>query len=431
MRAIWAVLVCLWTVCCPSLSTRRVRCGSADDCLAGFSCPKDDHCRCSDLSGQYELMCEFGEDNHILGRARSSSFFELRCLQKTSPSDYDSLRGLRIGPVEDVDIRLCPLPDRSFSDILTSFEISSVKTFGFQSYRDLSDVFDRTRLANMQNVTKLLLSNNNLTEVPNDFLRGFTDLTWLDMKENNLKLPERFFDPVPRLQVLELGGNNLTRTDPPFLSNLKDLRLLNLWKNKLQNLTRAVFSGLSNLEQLDVSTNSIESLPRDVFYDLKNLLQLSLHSNNFSELPSGLLAENRKLKIFRLHDNQRSLQLAGGDFGNLSELVELHLMRNGMATIPEDVFWGASAVTTISLQGNLLEELPLLLFRDQRKLRSLDLSENRIQHLPDNIFIHLENLEILKVGHNKIKTITRSVSPVIWTFLAGLAPIYTCLFILQ
>ncbi|KAL0274505.1 UNVERIFIED_CONTAM: hypothetical protein PYX00_002607 [Menopon gallinae] len=362
------------------------------------------------VDSQYQFECHLGEENYIRGSARAFSFLEFQCLEKTSPSDYDSLAGLRIGPVENVIIHLCPLPDRPISDVLSSFNTSSVKTFKFQSYRDLSNIFSRIRhLANLRNVTKLILSNNNLTELPNDFLRGFTDLTWLDLKENNLKLPNGFFESVPRLQVLELGGNGLTQIDPPLLSHLNELHLLNLWKNRLRKITRDVFSGLSSLEKLDISTNSIEFLPNDVFHDLKNLQQLSLHSNNFTKLPTGLLTENRKLQIFRLHDNHGSLRFAGGDFANLTELTEIHLMRNDIASIPEDVFWGASSVIAISLQGNSLEDLPQSLFRDQGKLQSLDLSKNLIRYLPNSIFTHLVNLKILRLGFNKMKTISREL----------------------
>ena len=378
------------------------------DCRPGIECPGPYNCTCAKgSSGEYELLCPAVGEFVLSVSIMPDKYVQIQCTYATRYTDYDLLRGLKVGPVTTVNFRLCPLPHMSLAELTKTIGINSTNTLLFQSYRNLSNSLERKHLAGLGNVTRLLLSSNGLTDLPEYLLQDLFNLTWLDLRGNNVHLHKNFFVSVPKLEVLELGNNDLTHLDEGVFANLTKLKFLNIWKNQLENLTRNVFSDLTSLEQLDISSNKLKSLPADVFQDLKKLVKLSIYANDFSSIPEGLFASTPKLEIIRLYDNKRALTLPNYFLANLTQLKEIYLMRNNLLSIPENVFWNSSAVANISLQGNSLKEIPQELFRDQIYLKNLDLSYNQLEHVPNYAFKSLVRLQFLKLGYNRLQNISR------------------------
>ncbi|KAK6628561.1 hypothetical protein RUM43_002376 [Polyplax serrata] len=381
------------------------------DCRPVFECPGPYNCTCArGIAGDYELLCPgMGQTSVLSASIMPNKYIQIQCTYATHFTDYNLLNGLKIGPVISVNFRLCPLPNLPFSDLTKAIGINSTSALLFQSYRNLSNTLERKHFKDLTNLTRLVLSSNGLTELPEDLLQDLTNLTWLDLRGNKMRVHENFFNSVPKLQTLELGNNNLTHLEPGFFRSLTRLEHLNLWKNRLKNLTREVFQHLKLLKELDVSSNDMEFLSADAFQDLSQLIRLSLSGNNFSQMPKNLFASTPNLEVLRLYDNRQIMSIPDRFLSNLTKLKEVYLMRNNLQNISENTFWDSKAVTNLSLQSNSLKELPQEIFKDQYDLLTLDLSYNQLRHLPDHIFKSLGKLKYLRMGNNRLQNITRNL----------------------
>ncbi|XP_046673233.1 LOW QUALITY PROTEIN: protein toll-like [Homalodisca vitripennis] len=355
-------------------------------------------CSCSGHTDTfYELLCpqfmvHFGFHDRV----------QLQC-NSVDRLDYTVLSGLRFGDVEKFMLSLCPLPDTSIRELMDSIGINKIKMLQIQSHRNLSDTLQKKHFEKLFEVTNLSLNNNGLTSLPSDLFEDMENLTWLDLKFNNIILPKEIFYFTPKLEVLELGKNNLTHLPPGIFKNLDRLRLLNLWTNNLVNLTRAVFSDVPNLESLDLNTNGLETIRPDLFADLVKLQKLNLYGNAFKGLPQGLLSRNIELEEFQMHENKRPLgTLPSGFLSNLTKLKVVKLSGCKLTSLPEDVFSGSYNIESLYLNRNSLTSLQKTHFLDLEDLEVLDLSENYITHLPEKLFSKTKRLKTLKLCYNQL-----------------------------
>ncbi|CAA9999202.1 unnamed protein product [Nesidiocoris tenuis] len=330
-----------------------------------------------------------------------------------------------------------------------------------QSFANYSNQLTRRHFSGLGGITELTLTNNMLTDLPEDLFmyrvifffflcllaffwsicfmvqfhpqgkfqhadfpsklcfleRHFIvtydstgNLTWLNLRDNLLRLPKTIFRPVPKLDVLELGVNNLSYLEPGIFRNLTKLRLLNLWGNRLKNLTRSLFSDLNNLEALDLSSNQITTLPPDIFSDLPNLKKINLHGNNFIALPQGLFSSNPLLEKFQLNHNRVELRvIPAALLANLPKLQEVQMHHCNISSLPENLFWGSTSLSVVSLASNALTSLPPKLLKDCENLQDLDLSHNSILTVPDEFFYSQRKLTKLNLSFNLLANITQSL----------------------
>ena len=95
--------------------------------------------------------------------------------------------------------------------------------------------------------------------------------------------------------------------------------------------------------------------------------------------------------------------LPAGAFAGLSNLEELFLSYNQLATLPADTLAGLSQLTTLWLHNNRLPALPALpagTFSGLAALGELTLSDNQLADLPDGIFAGLGSLHLLVLHNN-------------------------------
>lgn len=366
------------------------------------------------MRGDFELLCPGSvslQHPTLIAALLPNAYMQLQC--NTVMKDWEELRlisGLELGPVNSFALRLCPLPGISFKELMATVGIPSTKSLIVQSHGNMSNTLTRRHLEGLHELTQLNLNMNALSELPQDLFSDLGNLTWLDLKNNNVILPKGIFKPLPKLDVLELGGNNITFLEPGIFRNLTKLRLLNLWGNKLQNLTRSVFSDVPNLENLDLSSNKLVTLPPDVFADLIKLKNINLYTNDFISLPQSLFRSTPLLEKVQIHSNLRALKtLPSGLFANLKHLKELNLKNCNISSLPQDLLAGCYSIENLTLQQNLLEELPQDLFKDIKDVTMINLSKNKLINLPETIFSTLTKLKILDLSHNKLQHITKDL----------------------
>jgi Leucine-rich repeat (LRR) protein len=116
-----------------------------------------------------------------------------------------------------------------------------------------ASVFERAPFAS--EITKLILSNNNLDSLP-DTLAKFTELIELKIDHNKLKKFPDIFKELKSLQILDISHNNLTSISDTigYAENLTELYINN---NKLACIPYSI-NFLKKLEILQAKDNNVE-----------------------------------------------------------------------------------------------------------------------------------------------------------------------------
>ena len=144
--------------------------------------------------------------------------------------------------------------------------------------------------AELDFLTRLDLSNSQLTSLPVGIFAGLDRLTNLILSNNRLtSLPAGVFTgPSP-----SVPSSSVPTPPPSFLRTqesmgLRSLQELNLGNNRLAALQAEAFAGLGTLRELSLAGNPFTTLPAGVFGRLGTLQELNLASSQLPTLPTGL-----------------------------------------------------------------------------------------------------------------------------------------------
>lgn len=371
-----------------------------------IKCPETTSCSCYSITGELEIECPV-PISKITIRVQPSTYIHMEC-SDMDESEYEKLPIMQIGNVSTVKIRKCPLPTgRSIKSMFKNLGTQHMKTIAFQSPNtEMRNTLVRHHLEGFEDLQRLALSGNGLSELPEDLFDDVGNLIWLDLRGNKVHLPKNIFAKLEKLETLELGNNNLQYLEPGVFKNLKRLKLLNLWTNNLRNLTKECFNGVESLLELDLSSNTIETFQSDVFSTLKNLVNINLNANHFKSLPENLFANNKKLVKIRIMENRIPLEtLPSGLLSNLDDLENV-LIISEISSVPENLFNGSSNITEINFERNHFTTLPEKLFLHQRNLQKLNLKHNNLSYLPDGLFRGTRALTVLKLSYNHLTNVS-------------------------
>lgn len=335
-------------------------------------------------------------------------YVSLQCQDNVGPEDYSMLPFLTMPKYytsgETISMKNCPLPTTPFTNIVSMLGVNKLKSLMFEAHgNNLSDTLNTYHFHGAEGLTKLLLSNNGLTDLPEDLFSNMRNLTSLNLRMNKLHLSPNVFEHVTKLNILELGQNKIQALPHGLFKHLKALKQLNLWQNSLLYLNSEAFNGLESLEELDLSLNILETLTSDVFSKLPNLKGINLSKNNLTSLPEGLFAFNPRLERIRLFDNQQSLKSLPEDLlSNKINLTDVKIYGCKISSVPESLLWGSRRIQILHLNRNNLTVIPSNLFRDQENLIDLNLSDNLLTKISDESFQSLKNLKYLSIDRNQL-----------------------------
>ncbi|MDG1733229.1 MAG: leucine-rich repeat-containing protein kinase family protein [Thalassotalea sp.] len=149
--------------------------------------------------------------------------------------------------------------------------------------------------------SKRLQLVENLTVFPKEILTLADSLEVLDLSNNQLsELPDEF-SCLKRLKILFLSQNNF-RQFPEILKHCPNLEMIGFKSNKIT--TVAENSLPEKTRWLILTDNKISALP-DSMGDLGNLQKLMLAGNRISSLPESM-AKCKNLELIRLSENRLS-----------------------------------------------------------------------------------------------------------------------------
>ncbi|KZC06559.1 PREDICTED: leucine-rich repeat-containing protein 49 [Dufourea novaeangliae] len=152
------------------------------------------------------------------------------------------------------------------------------------------------------------------------------------------------------------------------------LRLLSLQHNLLTKIENCNFSQLTKLVFLDLYDNQIEKICN--FEVLENLRVLLIGKNRIRRVEG--LKQLSKLEVLDLHGNQ-ILQVS--DLETLASLKVLNLAGNNIKAIGYHDFQGLASLKELNLRRNKIKKL--LGFGETPQLQKLYLSNNDIQKIED------------------------------------------------
>ncbi|KAI4487768.1 hypothetical protein M0802_011873 [Mischocyttarus mexicanus] len=304
--------------------------------------------------------------------------------------------------INSLSLHQCLLTDNFIlKDITERLGVAESNVLVFESYNNYSTNLTGNHIQGISNVTKLILSNNGLSNISKDFFNSFPYLEWLDLSDNNLILTVHTFNKIPNVKHLDLNNNELKMIDPEFLYNLYRLEFLDLTDNHLVELKNNVFNKLVSLKKLILEGNDLTQVSSTIFNKLRKLENLDISFNNFISIPSNLFKRNNQLRELQLHNNKRNLStLPDYLLSNFMKLEKVYLNYNKFTKLPEHLFSGSKSLNYINLIGNLLDTLPQNIFRDLQNLQQLLLKNNNIKTLPITIFKDLIKLRKLDMTIN-------------------------------
>lgn len=263
---------------------------------------------------------------------------------------------------------------------------------------------------------RLEITNNPLTELPDEALYGLERSLWELVLEHNqlVDIPSRTIRDLRKLRLLSLRGNDITTVAPDAFRGIEStLQSLVLADNSITQLAPSTLAGLPNLETLDLSGNGLMQLDANVFRDgLGKLSKLLLADNLLQHVPYDAVSVLSRLRTLDLSrnrlqdltpDEDEQQGMPGMPGGNYRlTLDSLNLSYNELETLPAASFTLIDTANMTLLDGNPLTLIEDNAFRSA-KIRELYVRHCDLDHLEPEAFSGLENyLQVLDLSGNNL-----------------------------
>ncbi|XP_028454910.1 toll-like receptor 3 isoform X2 [Perca flavescens] len=290
----------------------------------------------------------------------------------------------------------------------------------------------------------LILQRTGVRAITQYTFTGLTSLKELDMSWSSSltslrNITSKTFVSLTQspLRKLNLTGTSIAQINPGCFSVLRNLTTLLLEFNFIkQNLTGKEFEGLGQVEEIYMSNNqqtvnlgsmSFVNVPKlrfltlarslraeavnldpSPFRHLPNLTFLDLSNNNIANIRENMLEGLVNLKVLKLQHNNFARLWKSANLGgpvlflkHTRRLTTLEMDNNGMDEIPVEALRGLSDLRQLSLANNLLNRLKDSVFDDLNSLQVLNLQKNLITAVRPEVFkTPLSNLRRLVLDKN-------------------------------
>ena len=319
-----------------------------------------------------------------------------------------------------------------------------------QRYFRKKIVIDKIRSARENELIKLDLSHQDITDIPEDIFT-LTKLKILGLDSNNIWEISDKITQLTALEVLDLSHNQLVEI-PAVLSKMPHLKVIETMGNPIlgsgllpkvemrrQEVKKRIQEAKNNhSEELDLSDCGLTTIPAQVL-QMSNLKRLILgryykkeddfrHRNYISSLPGKI---NRLNHLQYLDLTGNALTTLPDEFSTLNSLQSLNLSQNQLRKVPKVLyklkfnlksldlsynylktvstqFSALKNLEHINLTFNQMDEYPTALGQ-LSQLRSIQLQNNRIEELPNDLG-NLSVLQDLNLSHNELTELPKSLA---------------------
>lgn len=304
--------------------------------------------------------------------------------------ELTQLRYLRLddNAISHIDQRAFADLDKLMYFVLKGNPIGNIEAihFGsqFLSYVDLSEC-DLIRVPKglPNSIRYVQLRRNKMAVLSRDAFSGCNDITIIVLDENNMaEVEDGAFQHLHNLQQLWMNGNQLESVPRPLPSSVKRLFLDS---NQLQKLTGDDFPRDSQMNTLSLMGNNISFVSPTAFHRLADLKSLDLGGNQLRQILADTFAKNSQLHTLQLSKNLLE-NLERGCFHGLTDLRTL-----SMAYMSTDAYVHPDCLKDMTNLRKLdLDSSPGL-------LRSILDSEELLESLSSVQDLSLENSEMVSL----------------------------------
>ncbi|XP_022104866.1 uncharacterized protein LOC110986891 [Acanthaster planci] len=229
-------------------------------------------------------------------------------------------------------------------------------------------------------------------------------------------------------QVLNLGGNELTRIPYDALLQLESLIMLNVTKNRisapfeipetviilfagendLRDIKPLVKNGV-NLQAVVFRDNNLQVIETDTFKRCQKLIKLDLAANNIREVKQRGLVGPYGMSSLKMEGNK--LTTLGPDATEGLQTQQLILHDNNLQVLRPHTFGKARNLGILQMDSCKLEEVPAGLFVDpsgnhyERDIDRLDLGSNKIKGVSPGAFQGVTSFNSLQLSYNNLITL--------------------------
>ncbi|XP_033759236.1 leucine-rich repeat serine/threonine-protein kinase 2-like isoform X1 [Pecten maximus] len=211
-----------------------------------------------------------------------------------------------------------------------------------------------TLTAHLQGLEVLLLSSNNIHELPETPLR-MAMLQTLNLNDNHISfIPEQFLTGCSRLETLELSNNGLERLPSEnMVTELPRLAKLKLAKNQLLEkepfyIPKLILE-LPSLRSVDLSSNGLVGIPAPLHWKSTMLKEVLLCRNNITKLNLDGAKVWSKLEALNVSNN--NISELPKEIGQLTSLTSLDISYNKSLTSLPDELGRCSKMWEMPLKG--------------------------------------------------------------------------------
>ena len=201
---------------------------------------------------------------------------------------------------------------------------------------------------NLSSLSWFSARRNLLREIPGQVLGAWSNLTYLDLRQNKLVTLPPEIGACTSLLELYLNDNALVEL-PSELGHCGKLEVLSVQRNKLTSVPLSL-GGCISMQTLDFTGNVLTEIPIGMLGRLSNLRHLFLGTNKLQTLPSDI---GLCLSLEQLSAPSNQLKILPDEIGNLSKLIEINCGNNPIVTLPPGV------IGWVSMQSGIFRNCKL------------------------------------------------------------------------
>ena len=213
------------------------------------------------------------------------------------------------------------------------------------------------------------------------------NLTTLQFQRNILSNVPDFCAPNgtsndPRLQKLDLRGNNIILITNRSFICLSSLKELVIAENPLNKIASNAFYYLTVLKQLDLSNLKVILTSLNISFDIPSLTYFNFRGNTV--LPN--ITKCKNLEVVELSGHPFEGPNPKTYFGSLPKLERFDMTSMEWTSIPDGFFKLFPRLQHVNLEDNDITTIKKSLFCEQSRLQTMILRGNRISHIEYDTF---------------------------------------------
>ncbi|CAD6190609.1 unnamed protein product [Caenorhabditis auriculariae] len=259
--------------------------------------------------------------------------------------------------------------------------------------------------------THLILSKNRISEVnTKGNLRLLNNLIKLDLSHNEISnIEDESLSNMRSLKDINFSNNKLRHFSSSALGKFTPVETLNLANNKIQCLTSTAFEGLSSLKNVQISGNDIACdcriAPLAAWLQKNASNTVDVTTCNHPEATRGMLISNLALNELQCSDAANAICTDSGGYCPHGCTCQDNIVRCSNKDLTE--FPAGIPLDTVELflDSNRITEIPVDQINRLSNLTKLDLSHNQIVSIENNSFANLTRLSTLIISYNKLQCI--------------------------